>query len=203
VSETWGGDAIPRDLGNLASLLSASQDMPVEAIDAAVRAPGRIVDPVLAALDRIAADGRSTERDRNLVFWGLHVLAQARETRLCPPLLRLLRLPTEPLLDVLAEAVDSTLPRILIATYDGDADALEAAILDPEIDELARYGLFGALAFLTFSGRIGRERTHGPAGRARSRSAGSATSRRGSRRRATTPGSSSRTRARRTRTGLP
>lgn len=159
MSESWGGDAIPRDPGGLASLLAGAQDLPAEAIDAAVRAPGRIAEPVLAAMARIASGEPSTERDRNLVFWGLHALAQVSERRVFGPLLRLLRLPTEPLLDVLAEAIDSTLPRILIATFDGDADALEAGILDPSIDELARYGLFGALAYLTFAGRIDRGRT--------------------------------------------
>lgn len=159
MSEGWGGDSIPQSLGNLVEALSAAQHLPHDAIDAAVRAPGRVAGAVIAAVHRAASGEDVAERERNLLFWGIHVLAQARDTRLFDPLLRLLRRPPDDVIALLGEAIDTTLPRILISTYGGDAAGLEGAIVDPSTEELARFGLFGTLSYLTFEGRIERART--------------------------------------------
>jgi hypothetical protein len=69
-------------------------------------------------------------------------------------LLRLLRLPSEALDELLGDVVTETLARILAGAFDGDAEALFAAICDREIDEYARDALLGAATFLTWDGRI-------------------------------------------------
>ena len=149
------GDIPPSwDQIDLATALAVSRDMPAEAIDRAAARPDKIVLPVLAALERAAAGETVSERDQNLLFWGLHALAEARESRLLPPLLRLLRRPDEELDRMLGDAITETLPRIVTSLYAGDWPALREAILDRSLNDIARWQLLLAAACCTADGRI-------------------------------------------------
>lgn len=145
---------------NLVEILSTASDLPVEALEMALLAPARIATDVHRVALRAAAGDVLNERDGNLLFWGLHVLAEGRDQRLFGPLMRIVRRKPDDVADLLGVAVPTTLPRLAASTFDGDVDLLEAAIVDREADELVRWNLFGALAFLTFEGRIARERAH-------------------------------------------
>ena len=159
MSENWGGDFIPGGGRlNLVEALSVAQHLPAEALDEAVRRPQAIADAVIRVVERAGAGETLTSRDQNLLFWGMHVLGAARESRLQAPLLALLRLPAEPLGEIIGDAVGTTLPRIVAGTFGGDPDPLEQALLDRKTDEFVRWNLFGAYAYLTFSGAIPRER---------------------------------------------
>lgn len=166
MSEDWGADHIPRPRGtrpsgsNLVEALSAAQHMPLDALEDAILRPDAIAETVLAAVAQAATGTSLTPRERNLVFWGMHVLGQARETRLSGPLLAWLRRPFDELAETFGEIVETTLPKIVVGTFDGDADRLEAALADREADEVIRWSLFAAYAYLVFAGRIGRGRAH-------------------------------------------
>ena len=155
MSEDWGADHIPRPRGtrpsgsNLVEALSAAQHMPLDALEDAILRPDAIAETVLAAVAQAATGTSLTSRERNLVFWGMHVLGQARETRLSGPLLAWLRRPFDELAETFGEIVETTLPKIVVGTFDGDADRLEAALADREADEVIRWGLF-ALSVLLF-----------------------------------------------------
>ncbi len=84
--------------------------------------------------------------------------AQREIPKSCAPLLRLLRRPAEDVEELLGDAVTKSLPRIAAGIFDGDADALFAAISDRSIEEYARAGLLHAATFLAWEGRIERER---------------------------------------------
>jgi uncharacterized protein len=162
MSESWGSDYIPPQASgriNLVEALSVAQHLSPEALDEAVRRPQAVVEPVLRVLERAAAGDTLDGRDQNLLFWGVHVLGAVREQKLFGPLLRLLGRAADDVAELIGDAVGTTLPRILAGTFDGDVDALEAAVLDRGIDEYLRWSLFGALSFLTFAGRVPRERT--------------------------------------------
>lgn len=149
----------PVGRANLIGALSQARDLPVEALLEAIQSPGKIAAAVLAVAERAAAGEDLTEEEANLLFWGLHVMAGNRDTRLFKPLLAIARQEDEErLARHLGDAVPSTLPRLAISTFDGDADALEAAIADPKADEFVRWSLLGAYAHLVFEGRIPRER---------------------------------------------
>jgi hypothetical protein len=161
VSESWGADFIPgAGRVNLVEALSVAQHLPAEALDQAVRRPQAIAEAVLRVVERAAGGETLSGRDQNLLFWGIHVLAAARDTRLFEPFLQLVRRPAEAVGELIGDAVGSTLPRILVGTFGGDPAPLEAALLDRETDEFIRWNVFGALAYLTFSGAIPRERAH-------------------------------------------
>lgn len=144
---------------NLVEALSGAQHLPVEALELALRAPARVAEPVLAVVAKAAEGGELGERERNLLFWGIHVLAAARDTRLSRPLLTLLRRPGEAAPDLLGEAVAGTLPRVVASVFDDDPSLLEETIADRDVDEFVRWSLFGALAVLTADGRMDRART--------------------------------------------
>ncbi|MDB5589802.1 MAG: motif domain protein [Enterovirga sp.] len=142
--------------GDIVAALSSSRDLPAEALERAVRSPARLAEAVLPLLEAAASGPAPSERDANLLFWGVHALAAVREQRLCAPLLRALRRPDGITGEWIGDAVGGTLPRVVVSVFDGDVRALEAAIFDRDTDEFLRWSLFGAYAFLTHAGRIPR-----------------------------------------------
>lgn len=110
-------------------------------------------------LERAAAGDALTEDEEALAFYGLHILAAGRDARSCRPLLRLLRRTPDDLEALLGDALTETLPRILIGLFDGDARGYFDLATDQSVDSQVRAGTLGALAFLTWEGRIGREQT--------------------------------------------
>ena len=114
--------------------------------------------PALRALLARAVLGESlTESEDLLLFRGLHILGGARDTRTFKPLMLLLRRPPEEIEYLLGDAITENLSKIVVGVFDGDSDALLAAIADSHIDEFARDALFGAAAFLAWNGQIDRD----------------------------------------------
>ena len=140
--------------------LAAAEHRPAAALREAVKHPTAIAEVTLPLLEA-AADARElTPEEGNLLFWGLHVMAQARDTRALAPLLRLLRQDEESLDAVLGDAVTATLARVLVSLFDGDPAPLFRLILDSTVDDYARMALFSACTFLTLEGRIDRAAMH-------------------------------------------
>ncbi|GJD76702.1 DUF1186 domain-containing protein [Methylobacterium goesingense] len=143
----------------LVSALSAARHLPFSEMRVALAEPDTIADAVLDAIVR-AADGAELEDpDANLLFWGLHVLAGARDTRVFEPLARLLRLDGE-ILDLLfGDALTETMTKILVSVFDGDIAPLGALLVDSTSDGAVRFEGFAALTYLTKTGRVPREQT--------------------------------------------
>jgi hypothetical protein len=111
--------------------------------------------PRLLAVLSAAADGLYLGPEaENLLFYGLHILAGARNRNAFAPLMRLLRLPVEKLERLLGDAITESLPKIVAGVFDGHASVLLAAIADETIYAFTRSSLIGALTFLTWDGRI-------------------------------------------------
>ncbi len=73
-------------------------------------------------------------------------------------MLRLLRRPERELDGLLGDMVTESMARIVAGVFDGDADALFSLISDRSVDEFVRDTVLGAAAFLTWEGRIERDR---------------------------------------------
>ena len=85
--------------------LSGSTHLPKVALRMALERP-EVVAPETLRLLEVAATGADLEEaEANLLFWGLHVLAHARDTRALAPLLRLLRQDEDTLDAYLGDAV--------------------------------------------------------------------------------------------------
>ncbi|KQP31262.1 zinc chelation protein SecC [Methylobacterium sp. Leaf104] len=145
---------------DLVAALSAAKYLPVPEMRAALAEPHRIADAVLDVLDRVARDPDLREADADLLFWGLHVLAAAQDTRAYRPLIRLLYRDGETLDAILGDALTTTLTKVLIGVFDGDAEPLFTLLVDSTVDGVVRNEAFGVLAFLTQIERIPRRQAH-------------------------------------------
>lgn len=143
----------------LVSALSAATFLPEPELRAALAEPERIADAVLELLGRAAANPDLDDAEANLLFWGLHVLAAARETRAFRPLVRFLNLDGETLEALLGDALSKTLARILASVFDGDIAPLGTLLMDSTRDDTVRHEGFAALVYLTQIGRVPREQT--------------------------------------------
>ena len=140
---------------DLVAILTEETHLPAEALKRAVQAPETIAEPVLALLERAAEDADAIEdEETNLLFWGLHALAAARDTRVFPPLMRLMRQDGEAVDGLLGDAATETLPAVIASTFDGGTASLARLILDSAADDFLRNSAFNALGFLTRQGRI-------------------------------------------------
>jgi len=121
---------------------------------AAVLQPAALAPAVIAAAHSMA-DGRlPLPREERLLRFGLHALAVARDTSVCPAFLGLLRGPVLELEWLFGE--DDRLNRIarlMLSLFDGDDAAIRAIAADPEVDGDTRGALLGALARLVWEGR--------------------------------------------------
>ena len=113
---------------------------------------------IVALMERAIRGEPLTDEEGNILFRGLHILGGARHAGAFAPLLRLLALPEDRIEDLLGDATAETLPAIVAGMFDGDADALIAAIEDRSRDEYVRASLLGAATFLAWEGRIERAR---------------------------------------------
>jgi len=123
-------------------------------LGAAMLLVAEIAPALLDAIARAGGKDAPGERDKNLAFYGLHVLGGARDARAFPGLMRILHLPEERLHALLGDGLTETIKRVAIGTFDGDAQALFALMADETADEYARYEMFGVAAFLAFEGRL-------------------------------------------------
>lgn len=128
----------------------------------AVAHAAAIAPEVIATVDKAAAGVYLLPAQSNLLFWGIHILGASKHTALFQPLLRLIRRDREQYLEqLLGDAVTATLPQVLIATFDGNAEQLIEAAADRTADSFVRWSLLETLAQVTFDGRIPRQTTWG------------------------------------------
>ena len=105
----------------------------------------------VALLDAYARKQDRCERTERALFLLVHLLGEKGEAAAFGPLCRLL-LDGEASDLVLGDAITSTLPQLLISTFDGDIAALTAVIEFTETDDFARYGALLAMAYLARAG---------------------------------------------------
>ncbi len=139
--------------------IATAEDLPSTAIAYCMLCIPEVAPELLAAVARVAEGPLDSQGDLNLVYYGVHILGAARETRLQVPLLRLLRLPDDRLDDVLGDTYPTTLTQIAVGAFDGDVQALFDLLCDAAASELVRKSLFDAVAYLTWLGRIPAETT--------------------------------------------
>lgn len=145
---------------DLVAALSAAKHLPAEAMARAVADPAAVAGPVLRVLEAAASGVEIEDADANLLFWGLHVLAGARDTRAFAPFLALLRQDGDTLDGLLGDALTTTLAPMLVSLHDGGTEGLFALALDSTVDDTVRNEVLTAAAFLAHRGRIGREAVH-------------------------------------------
>ncbi len=148
------------DIALLIEDLAGAVHLPVAALRKALEHPRPIAEATLPVLERAAEGSELSERQANLLFWGLHVMAHARDHRAYEPLLRLLRQDLDVIDAALGDAASSTLPQVLASVFDGPEDKLFRDILDSSRDDGIRQAMLTAATFLCLDGLIARISMH-------------------------------------------
>jgi hypothetical protein len=135
-----------------------AEALPAEAMREAVANWPEVSGFFVTTLQGYASGEYDPVEDGDALLFLVHLFSQMRETAACKPLLELLAGPVETLEAVLGDTLDETLPSIMTGIFDGDADPLEALILDPGLDPFVRWPLFESYAALVLLERIGTMR---------------------------------------------
>jgi hypothetical protein len=138
--------------------LATSRELPRFAIKLCTRRYQEAGPFLRAALERAARGELADGEDELLFFRALFIIGGQRDPLGFEPLLRLLRRPQEEVEHLLGDAISGHLQRIAAGMFNGDADSLFDAIVAPQLEETIRESLLAAATFLTWDGRIDRER---------------------------------------------
>ena len=138
--------------------LAGDAGYPAAAVDACLARPDQAAPPLRAVLGRAARGTKLSDAEVGQLFVGLHILAKLRDTQSFQPLMRLLRRPFARVDDLLGDVVTASLAQILASLFDGDDEPLFEIIADASFDEYLRDAVWHAVIYLTFDGRIERER---------------------------------------------
>ncbi len=140
-----------------AALEAANRGLPEAALRAAVTQSDALA-PIVAALLKRATEGEALLlAEENLIFFGVHAMAAARATSVCPAFVALLRGPEIALTRVFGDDWSDLVGPILMSVYDGNDVALRDLVLHTEAPGQARGLVIDALARLVRDGRSDRQ----------------------------------------------
>ncbi|MCL2716288.1 MAG: DUF1186 domain-containing protein [Alphaproteobacteria bacterium] len=154
-----GSARVPSVQDILADLTSASYSRP-DIIKACL---DRLTDtePLLRArIFEAAAPDRLSENDSIAVCRCIYILASEHDRTICQPVLRMVGRSERPLHQLL-RGISPHLSSILVNVFDWKPEALLAPVIDSTIAPGIRAALLDAATFLTFQGKIARDRMTG------------------------------------------
>ena len=142
----------------------SSRTFPSDAI-AACRADKDVSSQILLDLvedfvkGAVDVDPDGSTRAKIAFCLTIHLLAEFRERRVFPLLMRFLGDDPGWVDEVLGDIITHTLPGILISTFNGDINALHELITNPSAEEYVRSSTLDALAYLADDGAVSRDAT--------------------------------------------
>ena len=136
----------------LQPLVNFSRPFPKEAVETAIARREETIPHLLHALESL---GEETSSTYMLHMYALYLLAQFRETRAFPLVIRLFRKPG--LRDYTGDGMSESLGRILAATCGGNIEPIKELIEDSDLAEWDRSAGITALGVLMNAGELSRE----------------------------------------------
>jgi hypothetical protein len=132
---------------------------PRQAVEEAIRQQEAITPHLLRALEDAPAYAHPPGEPEPpfLPLYAIHLLAQFREKRAYPLVVKLCRAPVKVVEDLLGDTVTEGLPRILATVFDGDMTPLQSIVEDVAGNEWARGSAIHALGILVRRGILKRE----------------------------------------------
>jgi uncharacterized protein len=113
----------------------------------------------LALLERFIRGDDRSRKTIDILFFAVHLMGQQRERRAFEPLCTLAA-DVDLLEELLGEDSPTTsLPQLLVGTFDGRDELLKALIEDAAADEFVRHSALNALAYLTHRGDVALQAT--------------------------------------------
>jgi len=138
---------------------AAPGHFPRAALEAAIAQREEITPELLRIVEVAAQDPLNAGKgpDKFLPTFAVYLLAQFRDKRDFPLILKMVTGPGDSAYEILGESVTLDLGRILASVYDGNLAALKQVIEDLQINEFVRTGVLHALLHLVLSQQMPRE----------------------------------------------
>lgn len=133
---------------------------PMKAMKAAVEQREAITPELLRVVEQVADNPEefAKRQDYMVHVFALFLLAQFRETRAYPAIVRMFSAPGETPFDLAGDTVTEGLCRILASVYDGDPAGLYGLIENEQANEFVRSAAMEALLVLEHEGLMPREK---------------------------------------------
>src|SRR5262245_22104239 len=135
---------------------------PREALEQAVAKKNEITPRLLKILERVADDPDGVlDQDDSSYYYALYLLAQFRETRAYPLVVRIASLPPEPVNALLGDTITGGLPKILASVCGGDTCVIRRLGENTEAEKFTRGSALISLLALVLSGDKSRDEVMG------------------------------------------
>jgi hypothetical protein len=142
----------------LKALAHKDNKFPREALEQATARKDEITPHLLKILDRVAdGPGEVFDEVDSSYYYALYLLAQFRETRAYPSIVKICSLPPETVDDLLGDTICEGLPKILASVCGGDTSLITRLAENTEVERFTRGSALYALVALVLSGRQTRE----------------------------------------------
>ncbi len=142
----------------LKALAHKDNKFPREALEQAIAKKDEITPHLLKILETVADDPDEVlDREDYSFLYALYLLAQFREKRAYPLIVRIASLPPETVDALLGDTITEGLPQILASVCGGDASLIKRLGENPEAEKFVRGSAFSALVILMVSGDLSRE----------------------------------------------
>jgi hypothetical protein len=132
-----------------------------EAVEAAIARRNEIIPQLLRVLEEIADPVQAAEIDAKGVYmahlYAMYLLAQFRETRAYPLMVRIALLPSDLLESLFGDCITESLGQVLASVCGGDLEGIQSIIENPTADQWVRGAALGALPTLVCAGIKSRE----------------------------------------------
>jgi uncharacterized protein len=145
------------DFPRIIEQLGTSVLLPKTAILAALAEPEAFVPKAVEILERQAAGAPLSSTEENAIMLIIHVLGELGDTRGLGPLIDLLATSSDELDRLLGDSVGETVPGILMRLAADNIALVEEVVINPRVDQFARWSIFAAWIYFVLEGRIERD----------------------------------------------
>jgi hypothetical protein len=132
---------------------------PRQAVEAAIAYREAITPHLLHALEEVAnaPETFASREDYMLHTFAVYLLAQFRERRAFPLLIKILEAPADIPDELFGDTITESLKNILGSLYDGDPEPLKRLVEHDDVNEYVRGAAVEAFLVLAYTGQISRE----------------------------------------------
>src|SRR5260370_2656620 len=128
-----------------------------DAVEAAAARPEEIVPELLRILDEVLARPTEVSGDYLAHIYAMFLLAQFREGRAYPLLIRFASLPGDTIHSLCGQTLTDAFGRILASVCGGELDGIQSLIENENADKWVRGAALGSLVTLVAAGQKSRE----------------------------------------------
>jgi len=149
----------PMDINEILSQLERNEGyFPKAAVQEAIEHREEMIPILLGVLEDVARDPIPYTKERRIIhIYAMYLLAQFREPRAYPLLVRIFSAPGELAFDLAGDVVTERLGRILASVSDGDMEGMKSLVENAKANKYVRSAGMDGLVTLVACGRRSRE----------------------------------------------